>query len=268
MAAMAGRVVTETSTPTRVLECANVSDSTPATAATLATMALNTSGCEMNPALSWLPNSKFSGMRSIQFSSAVITNAAATAAVEPMAPTMAARAKGRPLRCWSVPRHGGNGAVLRADDHGADDEDARVGEHTRGGDDRGHDEVRLQQRGHLHATVDHSFHLGPQHGLVALAGGLVEGVLHTGAHRERGVRDADRPVVGEASVDEVGQQVVAGLACDVEDHHVAGRLQRGPGEPHHVGDAGAIQQELQRGIAALMRHEDGDVNEACHGGRG
>ena len=100
MAAMAGRVVTETSTPTRVLECANVSDSTPATAATLATMALNTSGCEMNPALSWLPNSKFSGMRSIQFSSAVITNAAATAAVEPMAPTMAARAKGRPLRCW------------------------------------------------------------------------------------------------------------------------------------------------------------------------
>ena len=146
--AAAGIVVTETSTPIRAPDLVEVSESTPAIPAKKATMNEKASGWEMNWVNGWSSSVNESGPRPVSLTISEKTYAAVIPAGKPTASASSER-----FATSTAPlRHGhaepGERPELRSDDHRADDQDRRVEEDPRGGDqhrqDHEGDEVGAQ----------------------------------------------------------------------------------------------------------------------------
>jgi hypothetical protein len=154
--------------------------------------------------------------------------------------------------------------VLRADDHGADDEDLRVRQDADGADQPGDGEQDVEARGVGRAGADDGFHdfphrclLPPQRTVLGRAA-LVVG--------DRGVHllhpDHAHPI--EARVAQGGQHRIRGVLAHVEMDGVTVRPASGPGVHHDVVHAGSGDQAVGQLLGEVLRAHHADVQHPPH----
>lgn len=157
----------------------------------------------------------------------------------------------------------GERAELRADRHGAHDQD-RVVEHDTARRDRRRDDqerhVRDRERGLLVRGVGQ---LLPQDRVRALARGVLLGPVGAQGQRQVDVLDGDRARPVDAQLPQPADEFVTGLARDVAHDDVARRIAGGVREDHDVRGPGRLLDQTHHVVRGVGRRDEAQMQ---HGG--
>jgi len=148
----------------------------------------------------------------------------------------------------------GQGPVLRAHDHRADDEDGRVGEHGQSSKDSGDGEEHQVGGRHRRLLTGASRQVLPDQGVTAVARCGALGLLGGPGQRQVHVLDGDGAVLGDTHLAQPAQDRVGAFPGDVDQDEVT------LGTPGCAGQDDDVAAHLDRRCTHVRAGQDRAVN--------